>query len=69
MSDALVDMGCDACQRKNMLASITFGYPNTDLLGITLKPLRAWDYPNRTAFCPPKAMLVGITGIMQLVSD
>ena len=27
-------------------ASIAFGHPNTDLSGIFLKPLRAWDYPN-----------------------
>ena len=25
--------------------------------GIFLKSLRAWDYPNKYAFCPQKAML------------
>lgn len=30
------------------------------LSGIFLNPLRAWDYPKNSAFCPQKAMLAGM---------
>ena len=43
---------------------IAFGLPSTDLSGIFLKPLRAWDYPDKLTFTP-KAMLAGIMSMSQ----
>ena len=38
--------------------AIAFGHPNTDLSGIFLKPLRAWDYPNKLPFVPKRRCLL-----------
>ena len=37
------------------------------LSGRFLKPLRDWDYPNNSAFCPQKAMLAGMLRHLQIV--
>ena len=41
-----------------VLASIAFGHPYADLSGIFLKPLRAWDYPNKLPFVPKRRCLL-----------
>ena len=43
---------------ESIPASIAFGHPNTDLSGIFLKPLRAWDYPNKLPFVPKRRCLL-----------
>ena len=38
------------------------------LSGTFLKPLRAWDYPNNSTFCPQKAMLAGMISLLFMIA-
>ena len=52
---------CTCRKRKRncyVPASIAFGHPNTDLSGVFLKPLRAWNYPNKLPFVPKRRCLL-----------